>query len=314
MRKKLWVVAIILFVFGIIDMKLMSSNNLHRSITTYGGAQTQTVIPEEQASSIVDSESDVQTYEISTEPLFEGNKERFVAHRGYSNVAPENTSVAFELAGRSGFWGIESDIIETADGVFMCMHDDTVDRTTNGTGKAAEMSYDQISELKIDGGNNVAQYPDLHVPTFIEYLNTCVIYDCVPVIEIKSIKNYDTFLETIYNSGLQDRCIITGGIEDLREIRARNNSIPIMVIGYSNKDYGFYTNLMKEFPDNSGILYNYPVVTQAVVDELHSKNMYCGVWSLDTAEEAEKFISYGVDYVVTNDIPGGLNHMINENE
>ncbi len=135
----------------------------------------------------------------------------------------------------------------------------------------------------------------------------------MPVIEIKKIRDFDAFLETIYNSGLRKRCIVTGGIEDLEKIRSRDAQIPLMVIGYSNKEYDYYLDLISRFDSSRGILYNYPVVTEDVVSTLHGQGIYCGVWSLDTAEEAERFMSYGVDYVVTNEIPG-LNQMINDKE
>ena len=46
-----------------------------------------------------------------------------VAHRGYRAVAPENTTAAFEEAGKAGFWGAECDIYRTADGVWIVSHD-----------------------------------------------------------------------------------------------------------------------------------------------------------------------------------------------
>lgn len=253
-------------------------------------------------------------FKISTEPIFNSYQtDRFVAHRGLSDHAPENTVPAFELAGKAGFWGIETDIIETLDGVFMCMHDDELDRTTNGSGMVIDHTYNELSQLCVDYGNDISDYPDLKIPTMIEFLNMCVIYDCVPVIEIKQIDNYEAFLKTIEESGLMNRCIISGGIEDLKQIRALNTSIPLMVVGYSNKPYTFYTELIKELPDNSGILYDYHSVDKSVIDELHASGLLAGVWTLDTGEEAAQYMSYGVDFVVTNHIPG-LNHMINENE
>ena len=77
----------------------------------------------------------------------------FVAHRGYSNYAPENSLPAFELAGKIGFWGIETDICETSDGQFVCMHDDTLDRTTNGSGAISDYTLDDLSQFQIDYGN-----------------------------------------------------------------------------------------------------------------------------------------------------------------
>ena len=192
----------------------------------------------------------------------------------------------------------------------MCIHDEDINRTTDAGGAIADYTYNELMNFNVTGGENAQYYDNLKIPTMVEFLNACVIYNCVPVIEIKSIKNYDAFLETIYASGLKDRCIITGGIQDLLEIRARNNTIPLMPIGYSNKEYTYYLDLVSQLTENRGILYNYPVVDANVVNKLHEQGIYCGVWVLDTAEQAEQYLSYGVDFVVTNEIPS-LDHMIN---
>ena len=71
-------------------------------------------------------------------PAVPTGEERFVAHRGYSAAAPENTALAFELAGKAAFWGIETDISETYDNEFVCMHDDTIDRMTDGEGAVGD--------------------------------------------------------------------------------------------------------------------------------------------------------------------------------
>ena len=240
--------------------------------------------------------------------------EHFVAHRGYSAAAPENTALAFELAGKAAFWGIETDICETYDNEFVCMHDDTIDRTTDGEGEVGDYTYMTLRTMSVDAGANIDRYGQLKIPSMVEYLNICVTYNCVPIIEIKKIKDYDKFLQTIYNSNLQSRCIVIGQIEDLREIRARDEDIALMVVGYSNIEYTRYIELISEISGIRGILYNYPSVTEDVVNEVHSYGLLCGVWSLDTAEEAQQFMSYGVDFVVTNEIPGATNLMINQNE
>ena len=111
---------------------------------------------------------------------------RMMAHRGFSALAPENTLPAFRLAGEYGFWGAECDTSPTADGVWIVMHDDTVDRTTNGEGKVKDLTYDEIRALTIDDGSNVENYPDTKVPTLTEYLDVCGEYGLHPVIEIKT--------------------------------------------------------------------------------------------------------------------------------
>ncbi|HZM63751.1 MAG TPA: glycerophosphodiester phosphodiesterase family protein, partial [Candidatus Saccharimonadales bacterium] len=70
-----------------------------------------------------------------------------IAHRGFSSKAPENTVAAFDLAFNSGFTNIELDVQLTADGTPVVIHDGTVDRTTNGIGSVASMTYAQLAEL-----------------------------------------------------------------------------------------------------------------------------------------------------------------------
>ncbi|MFI5491173.1 glycerophosphodiester phosphodiesterase [Actinoplanes sp. NPDC051859] len=70
-----------------------------------------------------------------------------VAHRGYSAVAPENTLPAFAAGVLSGATFIEFDVRTTADGVPVVIHDRTVDRTTDGSGKVWELAFDEIAGL-----------------------------------------------------------------------------------------------------------------------------------------------------------------------
>lgn len=252
--------------------------------------------------------------QIVYESVFGGDAERFVAHRGYSGYAPENSIAAFELAGKMGFWGIETDISETSDGGFVCMHDETVDRTTDGDGKIGDYTLEAIEELSIDSGNYLRTTQNRRIPTFEEYLSICNQYDCVPVIEIKTIFDYDSFMDVIYKSGLAGRCIITGPIDVLREVRARNSEIPLLVIGYYPDPYSRCLEEIAEISENRGVLYNYPQVEEYVVKALHDQHIYCGVWSVDDEETAERYLGYGVDFIVTNELPARLNHMVNTNE
>lgn len=248
------------------------------------------------------------------EPIFGEDTERFVAHRGYSGYAPENSIPAFELAGRMGFWGIETDISETSDGAFVCMHDETLDRMTDGEGEIGDYSFEVLEQYSIDSGNYFRTSENLKIPTFEEYLDICREYGCVPVIEIKDIRNYDAFLEVIQNSGLINRCIITGNIDALKEVRSRNSSIPVMTIGYYPASYTEGLSQIAEIQENRGVLYNYPQVEQYVVETLHNQNVLCAVWSIDETDIAEEYLGYGVDFIVTNEIPARLTHMVNMNE
>lgn len=69
------------------------------------------------------------------------------AHRGASGTHPENTMAAFEAAVRLGADGIELDVQMTKDGEIVIIHDETVNRTTNGKGAIERMTYTEIAEL-----------------------------------------------------------------------------------------------------------------------------------------------------------------------
>jgi len=72
-----------------------------------------------------------------------------VAHRGGGFFAPEDTLAAIDLGVEVGVDGVELDVRKTADGHYVLMHDDTVDRTTNGTGEVAAMDLAQIRALEV---------------------------------------------------------------------------------------------------------------------------------------------------------------------
>src|SRR6185295_8566433 len=77
----------------------------------------------------------------------EAGRVHVCGHRGYSLHYPENTLPAFEAAKASGASTIEIDVILTADGEAIVLHDRTVDRTTDGHGFAADLGLDRIREL-----------------------------------------------------------------------------------------------------------------------------------------------------------------------
>ena len=87
---------------------------------------------------------------ISTSPS--GNSlSGIVGHRGAAARAPENTMAAFKKAYVDGADAIELDILKTKDGRFLVMHDDTVDRTTNGQGLVKDLTLEEIQ--KLDAGS-----------------------------------------------------------------------------------------------------------------------------------------------------------------
>jgi len=93
------------------------------------------------------------------------------AHRGLKADAPENSLPAVRQAARMGVDLVEVDVRSTSDDVLVIMHDDTVNRTTDGEGSVADMTFDEIRALHLD----TSDYPDFtgedFVPTLEEVLD-----------------------------------------------------------------------------------------------------------------------------------------------
>jgi glycerophosphoryl diester phosphodiesterase len=90
---------------------------------------------------------------------------RVIAHRGGGLLAPENTLAGLRLARNLGFLGVEFDVKLTEDGTPVLMHDDGLERTTDGSGLVAEASYEELADLDAGGwfGNEYIGEP---VPSY----------------------------------------------------------------------------------------------------------------------------------------------------
>ena len=108
-----------------------------------------------------------------------------IAHRGFSSIAPENTIPAFKLAKRNGFSYVETDVRFTSDEVPVCIHDASIDRTSNGTGDVASMTFEQIRTYDF-GSWKSAEYANTPIPTFDEFLTLCRAIELYPYIELKA--------------------------------------------------------------------------------------------------------------------------------
>lgn len=111
---------------------------------------------------------------------------QMVSHRGLSGLAPQNSIPAVELSVEYGYDGCEFDIHTTKDGKWVVIHDDTVDAMTNGEGKVADYTLEEIRKLRLDSGNGIENYEALQIPTLEEVLEILKGTETAPVIEIKN--------------------------------------------------------------------------------------------------------------------------------
>ena len=113
-----------------------------------------------------------------------------IAHRGFSAERPENTISSFDHAIDNGFSLLELDVHLSADGVLVVMHDEEVDRTTDGSGFLKSMSFQEISKLDAGSwfqGTDETSYPSQKVPSLDQFLSKYSSKSHV-FIEIKSLE------------------------------------------------------------------------------------------------------------------------------
>ena len=135
------------------------------------------------------------------------------AHRGYSLRYPENTLPAFEAAKAWGATTIEIDVVLTAEGEPIVLHDRTLDRTTDGHGFAADLNLEQIRSLDAGAGFN-SRFAGTRVPTLAEVVDWAAREEMGIFLEIKETDRPDLAVDRVAGllkaTGTADRTIIIG--------------------------------------------------------------------------------------------------------
>ena len=161
------------------------------------------------------------------------------AHRGDSYNYYENTMTAFKMAISKGVHMIETDIHLTLDEKLVLIHDDTVDRTSNGKGRVSEMTLEQLRALNVGDGASYEQ-----IPTLGELFDLVKDTDVTLNLEIKEYFScgneqrcdlcIDKTIELILEYGMEERCLI--------------NSFDAYVLEYVYKKHGKRFALHGFFP------------------------------------------------------------------
>ena len=227
---------------------------------------------------------------------------RLVAHRGMNELAPENTIPAFELAGQYGYYGVEFDLQLTKDGRWVVCHEDNLERMTNGKGNISDRSFEYVRNLKIIDGTNVADYPELRIPTLEEALEVCREYGLVPYIEIKagSENELDGLVQIVTDFGFAGNCrIISSTKSSVEYIKKAYPQFTVWFVSYfdleSDIDFALEAGL-------DGVSWNVMFFKEEMLERLNETDLTLSFWTVDTAENAEKFAAFGSKDFTTNNL------------
>lgn len=240
---------------------------------------------------------------ISSSSKIDRSKVNLIAHRGFSAEAPENTQASIRLAGQIGFYGCEFDVFPSSDGVWVVMHDDTIERMTNGSGKITDFTYDQLKQFKIDSGNNIDKYyPGLSICTLEQALDICKQYGLTPYIEIK--QGYSDAIANLINmvkdKGMENKSVIISfDYPCLQDVRNLTKTIPLYYLVEDIK-----TEDIQKAKDlgNTGIDFqvNNRANTAEQVALVTNAELPACSWTVDTIKEAESLYAMGVYNITTN--------------
>lgn len=267
----------------------------------------------------------VGTYTEPFRALSEGEISSIVlsAHRGFQPMGPENSIPAFEAAGRLGFDYIETDVIMTADGELVCIHDSTLERTTNGNGKISSLTYGEIRKYSIDTASygfdiSSADAEKLYVPTFREYLEICKKYGAKPFIEIKDAREaairriIDTALEYF---AAEDIVMSCSSISSLEISYAYNRDVFHHLIWGDQSDQGYKNSIdaLSAMTDshgrvNAGIAFNIKGLADKAnydrakkwIEKAHGAGLMTCLRGADDMTEVRLMFELGIDYYPTN--------------
>jgi glycerophosphoryl diester phosphodiesterase len=234
------------------------------------------------------------------------------AHRGGAGLAPENTLAAFRNGIALGADYIEMDVHLTKDGVPVVIHDPTIDRTTDGTGRVADLTLAQLQSFnaaaKFAGATErqvvptLAQVLDLAKPTSVQLeIEIKVNADNQPYAGIEQ-----KVIDEIAARGMLDRVHLTSlKLDTLPRVRAIDPKIKTTALLSSS--YFRSHDLLQpaaviddvaSFANGIGVDQSY--LTPQLVREAHQRNMSVNVWTVDSEAEMNKFIAMGVDSITTN--------------
>ncbi len=261
--------------------------------------------------------------------FFAGSRPRIIGHRGSAETTPENTLESFREGVEFGAQILELDVHMSSDGEVIVCHDDTVDRTTNGTGKISNLSLSQLKEL--DAGyhfktQGVSGFPlrnkGVKLPTLEEVLKE---FALTPLcIEFKAFdrKLIDAVVTLLHRYSRIERGSSVCCSFNHKVVTTLRRIEPGIITNFSRREVArmllrsFLPVFRRRAKQHSAVFQvqwkrnGRTLVTRRVVKTLHKLGYEVHVWTVNDEESMHRLIKLGVDGIFT-DNPGLLRRVLN---
>ncbi len=247
---------------------------------------------------------------MNSNPWLRPNRPLAISHRGYSTHYPENTRIAYTKAIELGCEMIECDVNISKDGKLVMMHDYKLDRTTTGSGKVSDYTWDELQRL--DAGVKFgAQFAGTPIPSTEDtllYYREAGIYGCFEVKgadEAEAKRIAQALIDLFIKHKALDYALMSSYWHAAMQL-GRQVAPELMIAPERLPD-----DAPPNSPDairqaqalNSTILqYQYTVLTQEVMNDLHAANLAVWSWTTNSEQSMLDSIRYGADALMGDDI------------
>ncbi len=231
---------------------------------------------------------------------------RLFAHRGGGTLAPENTLAAFRLGQSLGYAGHEFDVKLSRDGVAILLHDPTLERTTNGAGRAAEHTWEQLRALDA-GGWHSAAFRGEPLPTFEEAARLLRAEGTLANVEIKPSPGFEratgervaALAAQLWQDAAVPPLLSSFSFEALMAAKAAAPQLPRgwLASQFVEEDWerlaaleavSLHTNHRKLAPEN--------------IARLHERGYRVLAYTVNEVAAAERWFAAGIDGLVTDNL------------
>jgi len=229
---------------------------------------------------------------------------RWIAHRGAGKLAPENTLAAFRVGASHGYRAFECDVKLSADGVPFLLHDATLQRTTSGTGPAAALTWNELSQLDA-GAWHGRRYAGEPVPSFAAISRYCLRNDFALDVEIKPSPGQEletgrvvaAMAATLWSSATVPPLLTSFQPSSLQGARETAPQLPRALL---------LDALRPGWLDEAkalrcvAVVMNYALLEASVLAAVHGAGMRGLVYTVNDPAEARRLDALGIDGIVTD--------------
>ena len=230
-----------------------------------------------------------------------------INHRGWYK-APENTLSAYRESAEQGFKYVECDVLFTKDGVPVLLHDDTIDRTSNGSGAVSSLTYEQLLQYDFsyddnDTANDFSAYRGEKIPTFAEFIALCKELELHAYVEIKgsiTVAQAEQLVEIVSDAGMiDDVSWLSFSGDALAKIADLDNTARIVWVMTDTNATKIEANNLSFAKENlmtgeNEVVFDlwHSLAKQDVVDLLQANGILLEVWTVNDADTMLKLHPY----------------------